>query len=292
MILVTGATGNVGAEVVAQLLARGKSVRVFTRDANKVAQWGNRVEVATGDFQTPETFGRAVASAEAVFLMSQNPDQEAFRRLVSAAKAAGTPRIVFLSTLVADQPDLPIGLMHKIKEESILASGLPATFVRPGGFMSNAFQWIRTIQAEATVYNPLADTRFPPIASEDIAAVAVEALINASTKPDVFELTGGEMVSVPEQVRILSRVLGKPLQCVAISIETAVENLIRGGIPAPLAQAVGKSYQAVRNGLNISITNTVEQVTGRRPMTFEDWTRKYAARFLESAARPSGAAGR
>jgi uncharacterized protein YbjT (DUF2867 family) len=172
MILVTGATGNVGAEVVAQLLARGKSVRVFTRDANKVAQWGNRIEVAIGDFQSPETFGRAVAGAEAVFLMSQSPDQEGFRRLVNAAKAAGNPLIVFLSTLLADQPDLPIGLMHKIREESILASGLPAKFLRPGGFMSNAFQWIRTIQTEATVYNPLGDIRFPPIASEDIAAVA------------------------------------------------------------------------------------------------------------------------
>ena len=292
MILVTGATGNVGADVVSQLLTRGKSVRVFTRDANKVAQWGDRVQVATGDFQNPETFGRAVAGSDTVFLMTQSPDQEAFRRLVRAAKAAGNPRIVFLSTLVADQPDLPIGQMHKLKEEAIRTSGLPAKLLRPGGFMSNAFQWIHTIQTESTVYSPLGDTRFPPIAPEDIAAVAVEALTNASLSPDVFELTGGEMLSVPEQVQILGGVLDRPLRYVGISIETAIEHLVRAGIPAPLAQAVGRSYQAVRNGLNISMTNTVEQVIGRRPITFEAWARKHAARFRDAAARPSGAAGR
>jgi uncharacterized protein YbjT (DUF2867 family) len=285
--LVTGATGNVGSEVAAQLLASGHQLKVFTRDASKVAHWGDRVEIVTGDFQTPETFTRAAAGARAIFLMNQSPDQEAFAKLIAAAKQAGQPRIVFLSSLAANQPDLQIGALHKVKEEAIRASGLPATFVRPGGFMSNTYQWIATIQAEGVVFNALGDARFAPIAPEDIAAVAVKALVAADHPGDVFELTGGELLSVPEQVEILAKVLGRPIRCVDIPVETLVQNFVRAGIPKTMAAAVGESYEAVRNGRIIATKDTVEQVTGRKPMTFEAWARKHAERFAAAVALPA-----
>jgi uncharacterized protein YbjT (DUF2867 family) len=282
--LVAGATGNVGSEVVAQLLARGHKTRVFTRDAGKVAHWGNQVEVAAGDFQKPKTFTQALTGVEAAFLMNQSPDQEAFARLIGAAKDAGQPRIVFLSSLAANQPQLRIGQLHKTKEDAIRESDLPFTFVRPGGFMSNAYQWIRTINAEGAVYNPMGDAKFPPIAPEDIAEVAVKALLDPSLSGEVFELTGGELLSIREQVNILARVLGRPIRCVDVPAETAVQNLIRGGVPEQIAAAVGESYQAVRNGRIVAFTDTVEKVTGHKPMTFESWARKHASRFLASAA--------
>jgi uncharacterized protein YbjT (DUF2867 family) len=176
MYLVTGATGNVGSEVVAQLLAVGKKVRVFTRDAAKVVRWGDKVEAVVGDFQKPESFARAVSGSEGVFLMNQSPDQEAFRRLIEAAKPAGKPRIVFLSSLAADDGQLQIGRRHKLKEHAIRAPGLEAKFLRPGGFMSNAYQWIGSIKGEGPVYNALGEAKFPPVAPEDTAAVAVKAL--------------------------------------------------------------------------------------------------------------------
>jgi uncharacterized protein YbjT (DUF2867 family) len=282
--LVAGATGNVGREVVAQLLAGGQKAKVFTRDANKVAHWGGRVEIAAGDFQKPETFARALSGVEAVFLMNQSPDQEAFARLIGAAKEAGHPSIVFLSSLAANQPQLRIGQLHKVKEDAIRESGLPATFVRPGGFMSNAYQWIRTINAEGAVYNPMGDAKFPPIAPEDIAAVASKALLDPSLSGEVFELTGGESLSIREQVNILAKVLGRSIRCVDVPVETAVQTLIRTGVPEQIAAAVGESYQAVRNGRIVAFTDTVEKVTGRKPMTFETWARQHASRFLATAA--------
>ena len=210
--LVAGATGNVGREVTERLLARGLRTRVFTRDAAKVARWGDRVEVALGDLQRPDTFERAASGADAVFVMHQSPDQGAFARLIDAAKASGQPRIVFLSSLAASDPELEIGVLHKHKEDTIRASGLQATFVRPGGFMSNTYQWTGSINAEGVVYNALGDVRFPPIAPEDIAAVAFRSLMEPELSGETFELTGGELLSVPEQVEILAKVLGRPMR--------------------------------------------------------------------------------
>jgi uncharacterized protein YbjT (DUF2867 family) len=264
---------------VEQLLAEGRNVRVFTRDAAKVAHWGDRVDVAIGDFQNPDSLARAIAGVEAAFLMNQSPDVEAFRRLMSAAKAARGPRIVFLSTVIANEPELLIGQLHKQKEDAIRESGLPGRFLRPGGFMSNAFQWVGTIQAEGVVYNAMGDAKFPPIAPEDIAAVAVKALTDANLPGEVFELSGGELLSVAEQVDILAAVLGKPLRTVDVPVSAAIQNLVRAGVPQKMAAAVGQSFESVRNGRVVPIRNTVENVTGRRPMTYEAWARKHASRF-------------
>ena len=285
--LIAGATGNVGSEVVTRLLEAGFKPRLFTRDPKKVAQWGDRIEVATGDFQNPVTFARAFDGIDAVYLMHQSPDQNAFADLITAVKQSEHARIVFLSSLAANQPDLQIGRMHKQKEDTIGASGVPAKFLRPGGFMSNTYQWIGTINAEGVVYNAMGEARFPPIAPEDIAEVAVRALLDPGLSDEVFDLTGGELLSVPEQVDILSKVLERPIRCVNVPVEKAAENLIRAGVPAQMAAAVAESFAAVRNGRIVAITDTVEKVTGHKPMTFEAWARKHAARFLTATAQPA-----
>ena len=279
MYLVTGATGNVGSEVVAQLLASGEKVRVFTRDPGKVAHWHDRVQVAIGDFGKPETFAHAFAGVEGAFLMNGGPDGEPFAQLLAAAKAQGNPRIVFLSTILAGAPEFQIGKLHKDKEDAIRESRLPAKFVRATGFMTNTYQWIGTMKAEGVVYNPMGSGKFPPIAPEDIAAVAVKALTAQSPSDEVFEVTGGALLSVPEQVGILAAVLGKPLRCVDVPTETAVQNFIRAGLPAHIAAALGQSLEAVRNGRAAAVKDTVRRVTGNPPKTFESWARAHAARF-------------
>ena len=265
--------------MAAQLLSDGEEVRVFTRDPGRVAHWGGRILAATGDFGEPESFARAVTGAKGVFLMNGGSDAESFRRLIAAAKAQGNPRIVFLSTILAGEPGSQIGRLHKDKEDAIRASGLPGTFVRPGAFMTNAYQWVGTIKAEGIVYNPMGAGKSAPIAPEDIAAVAVRALTAPDLLDEVLELTGGELLSVPEQVRILAGILGKPIRCVDVSTETAVQGLIRVGIPAPVAAAVGQTFETVRDGRAAMVADAVERVTGCPPKTFEAWAREHASRF-------------
>jgi uncharacterized protein YbjT (DUF2867 family) len=279
MYLITGATGNVGSEVVNQLLAKGQKVRVFTRDAAKVARWGDKVEIAIGDFTSPETFAKAVAGVEGLFIMNGPLDGGIFRQLIAATKAQGNPRVVFLSTLFAGIPGSAIGQLHKDKEDVIRASGLTGRFVRAGAFMTNSYQWLDTIEKEATVYNAMGAGRFAPVAADDIAAVVVHALTDSATSPEVFEVTGGELLTVADQVDILAQARNRPIQSVDVPIESAVQGLIRIGTPPPVAAAVGQSFEAIRGGQMAVIKDTVRKVTGKQPRTFQSWAQEHAFRF-------------
>jgi uncharacterized protein YbjT (DUF2867 family) len=279
MYLITGATGNVGSEVVKQLLASGRKVRVFTRDAAKVARWGDQVEVAVGDMTSPESFAKAVTGLEGVFLMNGPLDGGIFRQLIAATKAQSSPRVVFLSTLFAGSADSPIGLLHKEKEDVIRASGLSGRFVRAGAFMTNAYQWLGSIKAEGVVYNAMGAGKVAPVAAEDIAAVAVYALTEPNPEAEIFEVTGGELLTVPEQVDILARAAGRPIRSVDVSTDAAVKGLTGIGTPAPVAAAVGKSFEAIRDGKMAFVKDTVKRLTGRSPRSFQSWAQEYGSRF-------------
>lgn len=279
MYLVVGATGNVGSQVVKQLLAGGHKVRVFTRDTAKVAHWDNQVEVSIGDLTQPETFAKAVTGVEGVFIMNGPLDGGIFRQLIAAVKAQGNPRVVFLSTIFAGSPESAIGQLHKDKEDVIRVSGLPAGFIRAGGFMTNAYQWLGSIKAEGVVYNAMGAGKVAPVAAEDIAAVAVHALTDQNLTSEVFEVTGGELLTVPEQVAILARAAGRPIQSVDVPIEAAVQNFIALGTPAHVAAAVGQSFETIRDGKVAFVKDTVKQITGRPPRTFESWAQEHAFRF-------------
>jgi uncharacterized protein YbjT (DUF2867 family) len=185
---------------------------------------------------------------------------------------------VFLSTILASVPGVQIGQLHKDKEDVIRQSGLPGKFVRPGAFMTNAYQWIGKIKGEGVVYNSMGDARFAPIAPEDVAAVAVAALTKNHAE-DVFELTGGQLLSVPEQVAILAGVIGRPIRCVDESAQARVRRLIQAGVPVEMAEAVGQSFDALRDARATAVTDTIDRVTGRPPRTFEAWARDHASRF-------------
>jgi uncharacterized protein YbjT (DUF2867 family) len=279
MYLITGASGNVGSEVVSQLLAQGQKVRVFTRDAAKVAHWGDRVEVALGDFTSPETFAQAVTGVDGVFIMNGPLDGGVFRQLIAAIQAKGNPRVVFLSTLFAAFPDSAIGQLHKDKEDVIRASGLPGTFVRAGSFMTNSYQWLDAIKAKGVVYNAMGTGKVAPVAAEDIAAVVVHALTDGAVPPEVLEVTGGELLTIAEQVDILAQARNQPIQCVDVPTETAVQGLIRIGTPPTVAAAVGKSFEAIRDGRMAVVKDTVKRLTGRPPRSFQSWAQAHASRF-------------
>jgi uncharacterized protein YbjT (DUF2867 family) len=278
MYLIVGATGNVGSEVVAQLLAAKKQVRVFTRDASKVSHLKSPVEVAVGDLTQPDTFAKAVAGVEGVFIMNGVLEGNAFRRLIETIKTSGNPRVVFLSTLFAADPDSPIGQVHKDKEDVIRAAGLHGSFVRAGNFMTNTFQWVETIKREGLVYNGMGAGKTAPVAPYDIAAVAVRALTTANAE-ELYEVTGGELLTLPEQVSILSRVTGKPIRVVEISTEQAQEGLLKAGLPPFVAKAVSHSYADIRIGKMAYVRNTVQDIEGAAPITYEAWVQSQIERL-------------
>lgn len=280
MFLIVGATGNVGSQVAEELLARGEQVRVFTRDRAKLANLAKRwekAEVVEGDLSQPESFQRATSGVQAVFLMNGALDGDSFRQILEDAKQQGVRRIVFLSSVLAARPDLQIGLMHKVKEDAIHDAGFEFTSVRASGFMSNVRQWAGSIRTEGVVYNAMGTGKSALIAPEDIAAVAVAALVSPRPLGPILEVTGGELLTVPEEVKILSKVLGRALRVIDVTTEQAADALAGNGLPRPVANAVAASFQAIREGRVVELTSTVRDLTGREPIRFAEWIEKHAA---------------
>ncbi|MGA7127139.1 MAG: hypothetical protein WBZ19_12575, partial [Chthoniobacterales bacterium] len=158
--------------------------------------------------------------------------------------------------------------------------GLPWTFLRPGGFMSNTFQWAGTIKSQAKVFNPMGDGKTAPISPYDIAAVAAVALTSSGHEGNAYDLTGPAVLSTPDQVQILSKIIGKPIECVDIPVEVASERAIASGVPEVLVESLAQLWRQVRAQSAAFQTKEVERLTGRPGQTFETWGREHRAAFV------------
>lgn len=279
MILVTGATGNVGSELVRQLLAAEQSVRVLTRDASRVAHLGNQVECAVGDLDKPETLDAAMQGVDRLFLVTAAIGPRQAVNAVGAAKRAGVRHVVKLSSLGAGNSNLKIAQWHRDREKLIEDSGLAWTFLRPGMFMSNTLQWAESIKRQSAVYYPGGAGQTAPIDPYDIAAVAAMALTRPGHEGQAYALTGSELLTIGDQVQIIARTLGRPIQYVDVPPSAAAEGMLQSGMNRELVDALVEMFTAVREGGGAFRTDTVQQVTGRPPRSFELWCREHIAAF-------------
>jgi uncharacterized protein YbjT (DUF2867 family) len=280
MILVTGASGTVGREVVAQMLEARQPVRALTRDPSKT-RFDERVEVVRGDLGQPETLAQAVAGVERVFSLANGFELIAHEaNLVQAAKTAGVKHIVKLGALGAANGERTIiADWHLESERTIQQSGLAWTVIRPGAFMSNALFWRETIRHQGKVFSNYGHGKLPPIDPRDIAAVAVRALTTDGHAGKTYLLTGPEALSVGEQVEILASVLAKRIEYVPISDEASREGHLKAGLPPGIVDALLPFAAYVRSGKAAQTLPTVEQVTGRAAYTFAQWARDHASAF-------------
>jgi uncharacterized protein YbjT (DUF2867 family) len=280
MILVTGATGTIGREVVAQLLTAGQKVRAMTRDPSKV-KLNDGVEVVQGDFNAPDTLANAVSGVERVFSLTFGPQTGVHEKhLAQAAKASGVRHIVKLSALGGDDETRNnIRKWHDEGEQAIRETGIALTVLRPTGFMSNALHWRPSIRAQRKVFSNYGDGKLPSVHPRDIAAVAVRALTSDGHEGKVYPLTGPEALSISDQVKILADEIGRPLEYVPISDEAARKGMEHAGMPSFLIDALLPFAAFIRSGKGARIFHTVEEVTGRPPLRFGDWAKENAAAF-------------
>jgi uncharacterized protein YbjT (DUF2867 family) len=280
MILVTGATGTVGREVVIQLLAAGEQVRGMTRNPS-TAKLDARVELVKGDFASPDTLAKAVDGVERVFSLTFGPQTGTHERdLAGLAKKAGVRHIVKLSAMGGDgETKNAIRKWHEQGEEAIKETGISWTVVRPGGFMSNALHWRETVRTQGKVFSNYGDGKLPSVHPRDIAAVAVRALTSDGHERKTYHLTGPEALSVGEQVDILSEVLGRRIEYVPITDEVARKGMEKAGMPALLIDALIPFATFIRSGRAAEVLPTVEEVTSRPALTFLDWAREHAEAF-------------
>jgi uncharacterized protein YbjT (DUF2867 family) len=278
--LITGATGDVGARVVDSLLALGERPRVFVRDETKArSRFGDRVEISTGDIADPASLKSALQGVDALFLVTTGPRiPDLDDGAAKAAGAAGVRHLVKLSSQDVEQ-NLAIGAWHERGEEAIRAGGVPFTFLRPSGFMSNLLAWTTSIKNEGVVRSSTGDGKRGFIHSDDIAAVATEILRTGAHAGESLPLTGPEALSFSEVAIKIGTAIGSPLKYQPISDEEARSRYAATGAPPEETEAHVCLWRAIREGRLATVTNWVERILGRKPISLDRWAAENADRF-------------
>jgi uncharacterized protein YbjT (DUF2867 family) len=279
MILITGATGNIGRELIPLLLETGQPIRVFVRDERKVAHLDKRIERVVGDLDKPETLVPAVKGVERIFLVTYETQQDI--NVIEAAQRAGVRHIVKLSTLEATDHKIQVGKWHYEREELIRASGLDWTFLRPGMFMSNSIEWwAESIKGQNSVFFPGGKKgQVAPVDPRDVARVAACALTQYGHHGQAYELTGSELFTIGEMVQVISKVLGKSIQYVDIPSIAAKLFMLKTGMDKTLVNALMEMLKSLRRNEGAIATDTVERITGQPPRTFEAWCHEHIKAF-------------
>ncbi|WP_194894562.1 NAD(P)H-binding protein [Catenulispora pinisilvae] len=281
MILITGATGNIGRELVRELDEKHADFRILVRDLARSADLPERAERAVGDLGDPATLAPAFHRTDKLFLLTPGIGTEHTANAVAAAVAAGVEHIVHLSSFnVLGDPMPAMGRWHHQREQIVRDSGVPATFLRPGGFMSNAFDWVPTLRAGGYVIDPIGPGRYALIDPADIAAVAALVLTEDGHDGKDYTPTGDELMTVAEQVRILAKATGLDIEIrEAATPAQAVQARFPHGAPPALAEAITEGFTLMRADTVGFRTDTVERLLGRRPRTFADWCARNADTF-------------
>jgi uncharacterized protein YbjT (DUF2867 family) len=288
MILVTGATGKTGREVVKGLCAQGVRVRALVRDperARSLAPEG--VELACGDMSRPETLGDALLGVERVFLLSPpSPRQvEMQGNVIEAARRAAARHVVKMSAsgVTLDAPH-SVAALHAQTERQLERSGLAWTHLRPTGLMQNLLQSAPAIAATRTLYAPMGDCRVSYVDVRDVADVAVKALTDGGHEGMAYEITGPEALSHHQVAEKISRAIGDHVTYIDVPPERAREHMLARGMPEWLADSMLALYAAYRLGAAAKVTDVVPRITGRPARSFDDLATEQAPAFLGQAA--------
>jgi (4-alkanoyl-5-oxo-2,5-dihydrofuran-3-yl)methyl phosphate reductase len=278
--LITGATGDVGSRVVRRLLKRNIRPRVLVRDEAKARSlFGERVDVFVGDLAEPASMRDALKGAETIYLVNVGPEIPRRDESVAVlAKEEGVTRIIKLSSLDVEH-GLAIGAWHEKGEAAIRAVGIPFTFVRPTGFMSNLLAWAHSIKTEKIVKSSTAGGRRPFIHSEDIAAVSVEALVSTKYVGQSLPITGPDSLTFAEATAMIAEAIGESLKYQAISDEEARERYSKiSGSPEETDAHVAL-WRAIREDCLGRVTHDVERILGRKPIILRQWAAENANSF-------------
>lgn len=276
MILVTGATGNIGSALLAELHACGAGpLRGLTRDASRAA-FPAEVEAVEGDFADTASLKPALEGVRSLFLVSRlGSDAE----ILEAARQAGVEHVVLVSSItVRTHPHLGPAGENLAVERLLKDSGMAWTILRPTQFASNAMMWAASIRDGQAVRMPYADVGLPTIHPADVASVARVALTRPGHQGRTYALTGPERVSARQQVASIAEVLGRDVPFAEIS---------RAEAHAQMAavfgdDAAGAVLDVTGGDVNdalLEVRDTVPQITGSPARPFRQWAAEHAAAF-------------
>ncbi|KUG06614.1 SDR family oxidoreductase [Solirubrum puertoriconensis] len=281
-ILVTGATGTVGSELVRALINRGVNTRAAVHSiikGDRLRHFNPEVQLVEVDYHRPASLPLAFTGVDRVFLLTPFSDQQLIinQQLVDAAKAAGVQQVVRLSAAGADmEPGIQLGRWHRQMEQYLEQSGLSHVILRPTSFMQNFVNYQgQSIREQGAIYLPLGEGRMSYIDAFDIAEVAAAILTDDVAKHhgQAYTLTGPQAVNHTEIAGIIGQATGRPVQYVDVP-ETAARQAMQGA-PQWMVDSMMELNALGKAGHLAGTTPAVEQLTGRPPRSFQEFAQEH-----------------
>jgi uncharacterized protein YbjT (DUF2867 family) len=275
MFLVSGATGNVGGELVGALAGAGQPVRALTR-SGQAPDFPPGVEVVQGDLNDPGSVTGALAGVSGVFLLAGYADMPG---LLARVADAGAEQVVLLSSGAVAGGDVANAVVryNVVSEAAVHDSGVPAAILRPSGFHANALRWREQLETGNVIREPFAGVPVASIDPLDIAAVAALALTRSGGPTVTYRLTGPAPVLPAAKVKILGEALGRDLVLEPLTDSEARAGMA-GTMPGPYVDAF-MSFFADGTYDDAQVDPTVERLLGRPARSFGQWAQAHAGDF-------------
>jgi uncharacterized protein YbjT (DUF2867 family) len=282
MLLVTGATGTTGMEVLRALKDRGVTARALVRDETKAHHLRDLgFEPATGDLGDPRTLGPALEGVERVYLVSptgpmQSELEQAF---LEAAKEAGAKHVVKLS-LIGANPEAPLRFArsHAKVEHALKESGMAWTLLRPTPFMQNTLAWGPQV-LDGTFYSPVPDAAVSLVDARDVAEVAAAALTDDGHEGKSYGLSGPEAVSFRDQARRVFAAAGREVTVEEVPLEELKRELVRAGVPPWNAEGLAEQFELYADGGATMVTTGVSDALGREARNLDEFASDHVEAF-------------
>lgn len=291
MILVTGATGKIGKELVNELRTRKAGFKVMARSKDAEKAFDSKgIKVVHGDFERHGSYADALTGVQQVFLLT-TPSPDGVRiegDFLKACKAKGVQHVVRLSAMGAN-PWSSSALLrcHGRCEAQLEDSGLDFTILRPTMFMQNLAAFMGpTVAKESTLYAPAGGALMPMVDTRDIAAVAATLLATPGNGAPVYEITGPEAVTYTGIAERLSLALGRRIAYVDVPDGAALNAMVGMGMSPWVAEGLVTLYHHFKaNGYSALTLDTVERVTGRAPRTLDAYIQENLAAFRSAPSQ-------
>jgi uncharacterized protein YbjT (DUF2867 family) len=283
MILVTGATGNNGQELVRQLTALGQKVRALVRNPAKAGNLkGPNVELATGDFDQPATLDAALQGVDKAFVLTPVAERcvEWQNAFIQAAQRAKVKHLVKFSGMGA-RSGIGVELlrMHGETDDRLRNSGVPFTILQPNSFHQNMLSSAGTIKAQGVFYWPMKNAQQSTVDIRDINAVAAKVFTSSSHEGKTYVITGPEALTFQQVAEKLSAVLGRKIQYVDVPLSAAADGMRQSGMPEWDVRGVTELLSYFATGAAATVTDTVPRLLGRPAISFEQFAKDHRSVF-------------
>ena len=288
MILVTGASGNVGKTVLQEVVKSGAKHRAMYRSAAEAAKAPAGTETVIADFAKPETLGAALRGVESVYLVC-SPIPELVQlesNMIDACVAAGVKHVVQNSALGAEDYDKSFPGWHRKVEDKLKETLLTWTILRPNSFHQNVVAFYApTIRTQGLFYSSMRDAKNSFIDVRDIAVVAARSLAGGEHVGKIYELNGPEAINYAELARKISKVAGHEVKYVDIPMDAQKKAMLEQGMPEWLVAALLDLQQYYLSGKGGETDGLLQKLLGRAPTTMDEFLKENAAEFRLRAAK-------